>query len=72
MSWSNFFTGAFFATCLWGAGWLLVSPQEPVWRQCPPSTEGEKLVSMVQYEDHTDCFYARNVVGRVLKKGVVL
>jgi hypothetical protein len=72
MSWSNFFTGAFFASCLWVAGWLLMPPPAPAWGQCPPSNEGEKLVSMAQYEDHTDCFYARNVVGRVLRKKVSL
>lgn len=71
MSWSNFFTGAFFATCLWAAGWLLAPEAEPAWRQCPLANEGEKLVSMGQYEDHTDCYYARNIVkqnrGRKVK-----
>lgn len=68
MKWSSFFTGVVFASAALGALWLTVPPQEPIWRQCPPSNAGEKLVTMVQHEDHTDCFYARNVVGRVVRK----
>lgn len=29
------------------------------WRQCAPAQAGEQLVSSVQYEDKTECFYQK-------------
>ena len=34
-------------------------PVEEHWRQCAPAQAGEQLVSSVQYEEKTECFYQK-------------
>lgn len=54
----NFALGA----VITGLLFALLNPVKPVeehWRQCAPAQAGEQLVSSVQYEDKTECFYQK-------------
>lgn len=68
MNWSSFTTGLTFGVVLLLALYLTLPPHEPHWRQCAPSQDGEVLVSSSQYEDHTDCNYAKKLIGRVVQR----
>lgn len=39
---------------------FLTSPEPRNWRQCAPAQAGEQLVSTVQYEEKTECFYQKS------------
>lgn len=68
MNWSSFTTGLTFGVALLLALYLTLPPAEPFWRQCAPAQDGEVLVSSSQYEDHTDCNYAKKPNGRVIQR----
>ena len=36
-----------------------VKPVEEHWRQCAHAQAGEQLVSSIQYEEKTECFYQK-------------
>lgn len=72
MNWSSFTSGLVLATCGLLALYLTLPPHEPHWRQCAPAQDGEVLVSSSQYEDRTDCNYAKKLTGRVIQRKKVV
>jgi hypothetical protein len=54
----NFALGAVITGLLFVAIFT-TKPVEEHWRQCAPAQAGEQLVSSVQYEDKTECFYQK-------------
>lgn len=72
MNWASFTTGLTFGVALLLALYLTLPPHEPHWRQCAPAQDGEVLVSSSQYEDRTDCSYAKKPTGRVTQRKKVV
>ena len=55
----SFFAGCVLSGIVIVALYLSLPVETEKWRRCAPAQAGEQLVSSVQYEDKTECFYQK-------------
>lgn len=55
----SFFAGCVLSGIVFVALYLSLPVETEKWRRCAPAQAGEQLVSSVQYEDKTECFYQK-------------